>query len=326
MRQATAALLAMGLALAATGCRPATRAAPSANASSDQRFTYAHGAVTRGPRDRKQLALIFTGGQYGEGASTILDALRERQIKASFFVTGDFIRNPEHQLYLRRMVAEGHYLGPHSDAHLLYCSWEDRNKTLVNEAAFRADLDKNLADLSRYGRTREQMRFFIPPYEWYNRQIADWSREMGLLLFNFTPGTRSNTDYMPDADPRFVPSRRIVESILEYESTHPDGLNGFFLLLHLGAGPDRTDKMHPHVPALIDELTHRGYTFARVDKLLAGARRVGGVSDADHARPGIPSGPPVFAESLPHGPRSVGSALADQTPLSLLPRSLTPSG
>jgi peptidoglycan/xylan/chitin deacetylase (PgdA/CDA1 family) len=235
-------------------------------------FTCDHGGIVRGPTDRKRLALIFTGGQFGEGTETILNALRDRGIKASFFVTGDFLRRPEHQVFLRRMAAEGHYLGPHSDGHLLYCSWEDRNKTLVTRDAFRADLEKNLADLGRYGRTPGQMRFFIPPYEWYNEQIVTWSREMGLVLFNFTPGARSNADYLPDDDPRFIPSRRIYESILEFEAQRPGSLNGFLLLLHLGSGPQRIDKMHSHIAALLDELTRRGYTFVRVDELLAGAR------------------------------------------------------
>lgn len=265
-----AAVLAIASAVLPAGCRPGATTASSATLPRQEGFTRDHGAITRGPRDRKRIALIFTGGQYGEGAAGILDALRERNIKASFFVTGDFLGKRGHQVCLRRMVAEGHYLGPHSDAHLLYCSWEDRNRTLVTRSAFRADLEKNLADLSRYGPKHEQMRFFIPPYEWYNDEIAAWAREMGLILFNFTPGTRSHTDYMADSDPRFVPSRRIVESILEYEAAAPDGLNGFLLLLHLGAGPDRTDKMHPHVGPLIDELARRGYTFVRVDELLAG--------------------------------------------------------
>lgn len=232
-------------------------------------FTFDHGGIIRGPRDCKQVALIFTGGEHGEGTASILDALRDHRAKASFFVTGDFTRNPLHWGYLRRMVAEGHYLGPHSDAHLLYCAWEDRDRTLVSRSVFRADLEKNLADLARFGPNRRQMRFFIPPYEWYNRQIVEWAREMGLVLFNFTPGTRSNTDYMADSDPRFIPSGQIVRSILDYEALRPDGLNGFLLLLHLGAGPDRTDKMHPHIASLLAELVRRGYVFVRVDEMLA---------------------------------------------------------
>ncbi len=236
------------------------------------RFSYDHGGIVRGPRDRKHIALIFTGGDFGEGTETILDALRERGVRGSFFVTGDYIRNTGHQLYLRRMVAEGHYLGPHSDSHPLYCAWEDRGKTLITEAAFVADLEKNLADLSAYGPPREAMRFFIPPYEWYNEEIVEWSRRRGLVLFNFTPGTRSNADWAPDDHRAFLPSQRIRDGILEYEASQPDGLNGFLLLLHLGSGPGRTDKMHPLIGGLVDELRRRGYEFVRVDEMLAGAQ------------------------------------------------------
>src|SRR5690606_615747 len=135
------------------------------------------------------------------------------------FVTGDFIRTPSFDAHLRRIVREGHYLGAHSDAHLLYASWEDRSATLVTEAEFRADLEKNLADLELYGRTRDRMRCFIRPDEWYNSEIAEWAERMGLVLFNYTPGTRSNADYMPDTAAGFISSAGIVESILDHEES-----------------------------------------------------------------------------------------------------------
>lgn len=271
----------VALAAGLGGCAPRLReqaAAPAVadtagSAVPDARFTYDQGGITRGPRDRKALALIFTGGSFAEGATVILDALQERGVKASFFVTGDFIRTPEFDPSLRRMVAEGHYLGPHSDAHLLYAPWEERSRTLVTEAAFRTDLERNLDALARYGLTRERLRFFIPPYEWYNEQIAAWAAAMGLVLFNYSPGTRSNADYMLDSDARFISSQQIYDSILAYEAAHADGLNGFLLLLHVGAGDGRTDKMHRLVGPLVDELARRGYAFLRVDQLLAGAAR-----------------------------------------------------
>lgn len=248
-----------------------TTACAAAQPPANPDFTYDEGGIVRGPRDERAIALIFTGGEFAEGAGDILDALAARDVKASFFVTGTFIRTPEFRPHLRRMVAEGHYLGAHSDAHLLYAPWEERSRTLVTEAEFRGDLERNLRDLEAFGLERDDMRFFIPPYEWYNRQIVDWTSDMGLVLFSYTPGTRSNADYMPDDHARFIPSRAIVDSILAYESTHEHGLNGFLLLLHLGAGPGRTDKMHPFVGPLIDELRRRGYTFVRVDELLGRA-------------------------------------------------------
>lgn len=233
-----------------------------------------HGGIIRGPRDRKQLALIFTGGSFGEGSGHILDELAARQIKASFFLTGDYVRAPEHGPLLQRMIAEGHYVGPHSDAHLLYCPWHDRRVTLVSREEFREDLQRNLDDLLTRGASRQSMRFFVPPYEWYNEQIVAWAAEMGLVVVNFTPGTRSNADYLPDTDPRFISSREIYRSILQVEASGPDGLRGFLLLLHLGVGPQRSDKMHLLVGPLLDELTARGYALVRIDHLL-GAAQVG---------------------------------------------------
>lgn len=232
-------------------------------------FTYVHGGIVRGPRDRKRLALIFTGGSFGEGATSILDELKKRDIKASMFVTGDFIRKPEHVPLLKRMIREGHYVGPHSDQHLLYCPWEDRNKTLVSREEFRRDLEKNIADLVALGMPREQIKYFVPPYEWYNDQIVRWADEMGLVLINFSPGTRSTSDYLPQGHKRFMPSEQIYRGILDLESQAIDGLKGFVLLLHLGVGPERTDKMHRFVGPLVDELKNkRGYSFVRVDDLL----------------------------------------------------------
>ena len=231
-------------------------------------LTLDRGAIVRGPRQARRLALVFTGGSFGEGTGHILDVLATQQVKASFFFTGDYLANPEHRALVRRMVREGHLVGPHSHAHLLYCDWSDRGRTLVTREQFRTDIDQNIRDLLALGVPSEQTRWFIPPYEWYNEQVAGWAAEMGLVLFNFTPGTRSNTDYMPDSHPRFVPSQQIMESIIRQADTAPDGLNGYLLLLHVGAGPERTDKMHPHLGPLIAALRQRGYSFARVDELL----------------------------------------------------------
>ena len=112
------------------------------------------------------------------------------------------------------------------------------------------------------------MRYWVPAYEWYNSDIAAWGAEMGLQLINFTPGTRSNADYTGEADRNFVASQAIVGSILAAEQSDPDGLKGFLLLMHIGAGPGRRDKMHARLRELLDRLSARGYRFVRVDELL----------------------------------------------------------
>lgn len=226
------------------------------------------GGIVRGPTDGRRIALVFTGHEFAEGGDTILDALARHRARGSFFLTGAFLRDPAKAPLVRRIVREGHYVGPHSDGHLLYCPWTGPKTTLVSRRTFARDLERNLAALESFGVPRRDIRHFLPPYEWYNADIARWTVELGLTLVCFTPGTRSNADYTEDGAPQFVSSQTILESILTKEREDPNGLNGFLLLLHVGAGPGRTDKFHLRFDELLGTLAARGYSFVRVDTLL----------------------------------------------------------
>ena len=118
------------------------------------------------------------------------------------------------------------------------------------------------------GIDRKQVPIFMPPYEWYNREIADWTEAMGSRIVNFTPGTRSNADYTTDDDKNYISSDAIMERIKEYEGKDPQGLNGFILLTHIGSGPKRTDKFHDHVDELVGWLKTKNYEPVRIDDLL----------------------------------------------------------
>jgi peptidoglycan/xylan/chitin deacetylase (PgdA/CDA1 family) len=244
-------------------------AAPSAAQVPRTDVEYAEGAIVRGPVARRQLALVFTGHEFAEGTETILDALAQRRLRASFFLTGAFLRDPPKAPLVRRMVADSHYVGAHSDGHLLYCPWTGPKTTLVSRQAFTDDLERNYEALRQFGVQRADAPYFLPPYEWYNVEIADWTRAAGFTLVCHTPGTRSNADYTEEGTRQFVSSDTIFQSILAGERRDPNGLNGFMLLLHVGAGPGRTDKFHARFAELIDQLAARGYGFVRVDELLA---------------------------------------------------------
>jgi peptidoglycan/xylan/chitin deacetylase (PgdA/CDA1 family) len=165
------------------------------------------------------------------------------------------------------MLVEGHYLGPHSDSHPLYCDWSNRDTSLVDKTFFDADLNANLAALRTLGALQPgEPVLFIPPYEWYNREQAAWCQELGVTLINFTPGSGSNRDYAPEGDRVFAPSEKIRDDILAYEQQSADGLNGFILLLHVGS--QRKDPFHAQLGPLCDELRERGYELVRIDKLL----------------------------------------------------------
>jgi peptidoglycan/xylan/chitin deacetylase (PgdA/CDA1 family) len=226
------------------------------------------GGITRGSRKAKKIAVVFTGHEFAEGGEAILDALAGREGKAAVFLTGEFLRTLNFKPLVTRIVQEGHFLGPHSDKHLLYCPWDGTKRTLVTRRQFLSDLSRNIQDALLVCTNGTEIRFFLPPYEHYNQEIAEWSAAMGLTVINFTPGTRSNADYTGEADTNFVSSQAIFESIVKKEREDPHGLNGFILLFHLGSGPGRKDKFHYRFGELLDYLAGKGYEFVRVDELL----------------------------------------------------------
>lgn len=210
---------------------------------------------------------MFTGHEYADGADTIIRTLKKNNITASFFLTGDFLRNKAFDTQIKRIVSDGHYIGPHSDKHLLYHDWSNRDSNLVSKLTFGKDLIDNKHAVDQYF-SEPDPRYFIPPYEWYNDSTSAWSRELGYTLINFTPGTRSTADYTRPTETNYRDSRSIMESITTFEKSSASGLNGFILLLHVGTHPERTDKMYNKLDELITLLLTKGYHFQRIDQLL----------------------------------------------------------
>jgi len=229
---------------------------------------YTYGGLTRLDTTQTVIYLTFTGGDYNDGRKMVQRVLRKKKVKANFFFTGDFYRLKENRSFIRALVQSGHYLGPHSDKHLLYAPWENRDSLLVSKAQFIQDLGNNYKAMAAFDIQQIAAPFFMPPYEWYNQEISNWTAELGLQLINFTAGTRSNADYTtPDMGKRYLSSQLIFDSILDYESKDRHGLNGFILLLHVGTHPNRTDKLYRRLPSLIDTLRAKGYRFASLHEL-----------------------------------------------------------
>ncbi|MBT2562391.1 glycoside hydrolase family 9 protein [Pedobacter sp. ISL-64] len=228
--------------------------------------TYSLGANIRGDSTQKKIYLVFTGDEYADGGEKISRVLAQEKVKASFFLTGNFYRNPNCQSLIKKLKNDGHYLGPHSDKHLLYCDWNKRDSLLVTKTVFETDLSNNYQAMASFGINKEAAGYFLPPYEWYNQTIANWSKAQGLQLINFTPGTRSNADYTyPEMGKSYRSSDEIYRSITTFNETKTNGLNGFILLLHIGTDARRTDKFYNKLAKLITYLKKADYKLARID-------------------------------------------------------------
>lgn len=224
-------------------------------------FTRDEGGIIRGDTTRKIIHLVFTGGDYSDGGMKIRETLLDRSVKAHFFFTGDFYRNVFNASLIRLLIEDGHYLGAHSDKHLLYASWSDRDSTLVTREEFMQDLCNNYKAMAEFGIFKHDAPIFLPPFEWYNKRISRWTEEFGLTLINFTPGTTSNADYTTPEMANYLDSETILKNILTFEEHTRKGLNGFFLLLHIGTHPARTDKLYDKLDDLLQELAKKGYRF-----------------------------------------------------------------
>ena len=222
------------------------------------------GGIVRGDASTKQLSLVFTGHEYADGANVIREVLKKHHIKGTFFLTGDFYR--KYPALVRNLQKEGHYMGPHSDKHLLYADWQNRDSTLIARPEFEKDLDNNYRAMEKGGLKIESPRYLMPPYEWYNREISDWAKAMDVQIVNFTPGTTSNADYTTPGMKNYLSSETIYHNILQYEEKN--SLSGFMLLIHIGTDPTRSDKFYDCLDELIGELKNREYKFIRIDGLL----------------------------------------------------------
>lgn len=239
------------------------------DSSHKSNFRKLHGAIVQGDSTKHKLTLVFTGDTFAEGSEHIRKVLRKYNIKSGFFFTGNYYRNPDFRESIQNLIEDEHYLGAHSDRHLLYCDWEKRDSLLVNKSEFETDLGANYEEMLRFGIDKEQALYYLPPYEWYNRTIADWTAKNGLQLINMTHGTLSHADYTTPEMSNYRNSEKIYRSILEFESKNTSGLNGFILLMHIGTDPKRQDKFYYRLEELILELISREYKIVGVEELLA---------------------------------------------------------
>ncbi len=251
----TAGLVAYAAALEARG--RAWRASP---AFEKDRY----GAIIRVNPDQKVIYLCFTADENFNGAETILKTLKKLKVKGNFFLTGNCMRHTPNQDVIRRIVSDGHYVGGHSDRHVLYCDWGATRPTLMSADSILADLKANYAELAKFGVPREAARWFLPPYEHYNAFSVDLIEAMGLHVVNYTPGIGTPADYTTPEMKNYRPAQPLVDGLWKFEKEQ--GLNGALLLIHPGIHPDRpeSERLYNRLDEVIRYLKKKGYRFDRL--------------------------------------------------------------
>lgn len=195
-------------------------------------------SFSRVPVDGKFIAMTFDDGPHPQNTPRLLDILRARNIKATFYVIG---RNVDlYPQIVRRAVAEGHEIGNHSYTHRLL--------TKLSDSEVRDDLARCRDAIGRAAGV--QPRTLRPPYGGFLQR----QREMVHAEFGY-PTIMWNVDPLDWKRPgTSVVTSRILSN------TTP----GSIVLAH-----DLHGTTVDAMPATLDGLLQRGFQFVTVSQLLA---------------------------------------------------------
>jgi len=193
---------------------------------------------SRGSSAYKNVAMTFDDGPHPTNTPRLLDMLRQRNIKATFYVIGGNVDRYPH--IARRIVAEGHEIGNHTYTH--------RKLTSLSDSEVRKEMRRTQDAISRA--TGVKPRTMRPPYG----ALLQRQRSMIFSEFNY-PTIMWSVD--PQDWKRPGPSV-VASRILAGAS------NGAIILAHDLHAPTVTA-----MPATFDGLLSRGYQFITVSQLLA---------------------------------------------------------
>jgi len=219
------------------------------------------GAVVRLNPASKTIYLIFSADSMFQGGDKVLKTLKRNKIKGSFFLTGNFLRLKEQKGMIERIIKEGHYTGAHSDRHILYAPWDKRDKSLVTTDSLATDIKRNYDELAKFGIGLKDAPWYLPPYEWYNKESVNVASRLGLKTMNFTPGTATPADYTTPDMKNYRSSSELIDKLFAFEKK--EGLNGAIILIHPGVEDSRTDRLYDKLEDIIKRLKRLGYNFER---------------------------------------------------------------
>ena len=188
--------------------------------------------------DRKVVYLTFDDGPHPPETERVLDVLRERGARATFFLIGSKVSGNE--AVLRRMLEEGHALGLHTYSHAGTFPLLSFDKMLA---------DVNEGKCAVESVAGKKISLFRPPFGVTNPTIAKVIRTLGLQTVGWDVRSFDTMFCKSSGHDWYVP---VVERIMKQVCP------GSVILLH-----DRLDGASELLALLLDSLAASGYDFTR---------------------------------------------------------------
>lgn len=204
--------------------------------------------MTSIPGAGNRIALTFDGGANAAGLQAILSTLEQKQVGATFFLTGTWAAaNPDG---VARIVAAGHRLGNHSMTHPAFTQLTD---PMIADEIVRAES----AIVAAGGAPRPFFRF---PFGDRDTRTINDVNNLGYVAVRWSVdslGWKGTSGGMT----RDAVTQRVLDAL------QPGGI----VLMHIGSNPDDGSTLDADaLPGLIEGIRSAGYGFVTLDALLAG--------------------------------------------------------
>ena len=203
---------------------------------------------TRIPTGAKIVALTFDAGANAAGLPSIESTLRAKNVRATFFLTGAWVRDFPAQANM--IVQDGFLVGNHSMSH------PDPGFTQLTDAQVTAEVQGAQQAILRANGADARPLFRFPYGDVNSRVLADVNR-LGYAAVRWTV---DSLGWEGTSGGQSVQS--VINRVLA--AAQP----GEIVLMHLGSNPDDGTTLDAAaLPAIIDGLRARGYGFVTLQAL-----------------------------------------------------------
>jgi peptidoglycan/xylan/chitin deacetylase (PgdA/CDA1 family) len=176
--------------------------------------------------------LTFDDGPSSDVTPAVLDTLRRKGVRATFFVVGEMVReNPQ---VLQQVVADGHRIGNHS--------WDHPDLTRLREEDVETQLASTQTEVERV--TGIAPTLWRPPYGSSDPLVDAVARRLGLegpVGWDISPGEADSQNQLPAS----IITSRVLSEVQA----------GAVILLHDAWAPSTAEAL----PSILDGLARRGF-------------------------------------------------------------------
>lgn len=188
--------------------------------------------------EKKQVAISFDVAWENSHTSSILETLKTYQVKATFFVTGDWMKEyPEEVLDIYNA---GHDIGNHSENH--------KEMAKLTEEEMKKEVEEPQQRL--YELTGQKMNLFRAPYGEYSDRLLNVLENLEYYCIQWDVDSFDWKDY----DAKTIVGRIINSKQLK---------NGSIILMH-NDGKYTSEAL----PMVIETLRENGYEIVPISKLI----------------------------------------------------------